>query len=614
MDPLSALAPFFSGDGPIALLTTLAVIVACAALGSLIGRGGRADDVVIGWGLGGGLIAALAVAGAPIVPIAIALAVVAWGLAFVAARRGTPPGGALLWPTLLVMAPFLLVAASTPATMWDDFWHWLPNAAYLLREDHIPGPGLPESLSQWPAYPYGLPLISALASRMAGGFLESAGPIADTALLGVLGASIVEAAAGDKLTTPGTRWAGAGVAAALGTFLNPAYNHEVVLATYAEVGTATALAVCGLSGVRLIGRIEQARPIRGEALRFALAATALINLKQANPVPLALLAVGLLIVALRVGRPVARRLLFAGPLMYGPPAALFLVWRIEVARLAGAGEMSFRPLATWNFDTLPRMMGRIAEYMADMPLFYAMMWGVFVAGAVFLVRGAPSPARRLAATLAPLWLGYNLFLLIVYLGAMTHAEAEVAADYWRYTPHLGYLALAAAVLAAVEAFRSRTRVRLPSARIWITAPLVALVALGFASWRSPLARAWPAHYRAAGRAAADLVPDGSRVAVYVGNNYDAVGVALRYDLLGLGRPKDRGVRAEIVWYGAALPPVLERFKSGELTHLMITDGDKPMDDAERDLGIPHLDHETALFAWDRTGWRKLFSRSTVGAK
>lgn len=607
MDPVSALTPFFTGPGPTALVATAVVIVACAAFGSLVGRGGRADDVIVGMGLGGGVLSVAGVAGAPIVPTAIGLGVIAWILAFVAARRGTPPGGSILWPAAVVMSPFLFVAASAPAMMWDDFWHWLPNAAYVFREDHIPGPGLPGSLSRWPAYPYTLPFISALASRIAGGFLESAGPIANTIFLAVLGASIVEAAAGDKLSTRGLRWAGAGVAAAFGTFLNPAYNHEVVLSTYADTGTAAAIAICGLSGARLLTLAERGRPTGGEVLRFALAAVTLVNLKQANPVPLVLLALGLLIVAARIGRPVLRRMILAGPAMYGPAAVVFLIWRIEVARMPGGGEMGFRPLSTWNFDTLGKMAEQIGGYMADMPIFYLLMWGTFLAGAVFLVRGVDNPARRAAAVLAPLWLGYNLFLILVYLGAMTHAEAEMAADYWRYTPHLGYLALAAAVLPIADRLRLRARLPLAGSRVWIVAPIAGVIALGVASRYSPLARPWPIHYRAAAREAATLLPDGARVAIYVGHNLDAMGVAARYDLMGLGERRDRNTRAEIIWHGAALPPYAPRFRTGELTHLLITDRNKPMDDAERDLGVPHIDHETALFAKTADGWRKIKS-------
>ena len=48
---------------------------------------------------------------------------------------------------------------------------------------------------------------------------------------------------------------------------------------------------------------------------------------------------------------------------------------------------------------------------------------------------------------ATVWLGYNAFLLIIYLGAMTAIEAAMAADYWRYTPHVALIGLYAPVMA-----------------------------------------------------------------------------------------------------------------------------------------------------------------------
>src|SRR5258707_10757832 len=78
-----------------------------------------------------------------------------------------------------------------------------------------------------------------------------------------------------------------------------------------------------------------------------------------------------------------------------------------------------------------------------------MMWIVTVAGfaAFFTLPRKVSEARRLAVVCATVWLGYNAFLLVVYLGAMTSHEAETAAEYRRYAPHVALLALYAPVMA-----------------------------------------------------------------------------------------------------------------------------------------------------------------------
>jgi uncharacterized membrane protein len=85
----------------------------------------------------------------------------------------------------------------------------------------------------------------------------------------------------------------------------------------------------------------------------------------------------------------------------------------------------------------------------DAPLFHAMMWIVTAAGfaAFFALPRKISEARGLAVVCATVWLGYNAFLLVVYLGAMTSHEAETAAEYWRYAAHVALLALYAPVMA-----------------------------------------------------------------------------------------------------------------------------------------------------------------------
>ena len=59
--------------------------------------------------------------------------------------------------------------------MWDDFWNWLPSAAYAYGHDSLVWPDLPPSFSIFPGYPQGVPLMIAAASFIAGRFLEAAG-------------------------------------------------------------------------------------------------------------------------------------------------------------------------------------------------------------------------------------------------------------------------------------------------------------------------------------------------------------------------------------------------------------------------------------------------------
>lgn len=615
MDLVAAFSPVFSGHGLTALLATLAVLAVCVLLGSINGPGGKASDLVVGVGFAGGLLAVWGVAGLNLSFGAGLIGVAALGGVALAWRNGKLPGG-LLWATLLVLVPFLLIASQAIATMWDDYFHWLPNAAYVWRNDHLPGPGMPESLSKWPAYPYTMPFIVAFASKLAGRFMESAGPVANVAFLGAFGAMVVETALEGRWVSRPVRWLAAAVGAGIATVVNPAFSHDVVHTSYADTATAVVVAVCGVVGVVTLNRVAEGRAASGLAWRFGLVATALVNLKQANLVLLVLIVGSLGVVTARLGRRVVQGALPHLPTMVIPPMALFVLWRIQVARIPvtaeTAGEMSFRSIATWNFDALGMIAYKVGSYMIAAPLFYVLMYAATWMGLVALATARlDTPARRLLAVVALCWIGYNAFLLLVYLGAMTKAEAEMAADYWRYAPHLGLMALAAVALRFAEHVDVGRRAPVIDRSSWIAAPLLALALAPVAAQFTPLAKAWPMHYRKVGREAALLLPDGARVGIYIGHNLDAMAVALRYDISGQSLPGDRGIRGQIVWHGAALPPVMDEFRRGELTHMLITDGRKPMDDAERDLGLPHLDHETALFAWTGQGWEKVRSWPAV---
>ncbi len=56
--------------------------------------------------------------------------------------------------------------------MWDDFWNWLPSAAYAYSHDSLVWPDLPPSFSKFPGYPQGMPLMIAAASFIGGRFLN----------------------------------------------------------------------------------------------------------------------------------------------------------------------------------------------------------------------------------------------------------------------------------------------------------------------------------------------------------------------------------------------------------------------------------------------------------
>jgi hypothetical protein len=90
-------------------------------------------------------------------------------------------------------------------------------------------------------------------------------------------------------------------AVALATLLNPGLDGAVVLSSYADCGTMVAVGALGLLGVEILAPLSvgDTAKVQGLAWRFGFVGAMLVNLKQANPVLLALVTAGLLFVALR---------------------------------------------------------------------------------------------------------------------------------------------------------------------------------------------------------------------------------------------------------------------------------------------------------------------------
>lgn len=107
------------------------------------------------------------------------------------------------------------------------------------------------------------------------------------------------------------------------------------------------------------------------AWRFGFVGALLINLKQANPVLLALVTAGLLLVALRDPAIQSRRLFAQLPRMLGPAIFLFALWRWYVSQNLPNAEQAFRPVDTWNFVVLRQIFGSVVGLVADAPLFHA---------------------------------------------------------------------------------------------------------------------------------------------------------------------------------------------------------------------------------------------------
>ena len=190
------------------------------------------------------------------------------------AVRWQRPGGRSTWFALALVSPILIVAARHPPAMWDDFWNWLPSAAYAYWHDALPSPDRAPSLSIFPGYPQGMQLMIAAASFLGGRFLEAAGPVVNVALLAAASAVLAEALAA-ALARRGRLQAAemalllvAG-ATAMTTLFNPGLDGGVLLSSYADCGTMVACGALGLLGVEMLMRLSTPGAANVEGLGVA---------------------------------------------------------------------------------------------------------------------------------------------------------------------------------------------------------------------------------------------------------------------------------------------------------------------------------------------------------
>ena len=605
------------GESVLALLCALIPVGACIAAGAAVRRGRSGwpgADMLVGFGLLTGALIVLAVATR--LPLSWLMAGLAALSAIAALMRRQFPGGRSTWIALALLSPIAVSAAGQNPAMWDDFWNWLPSAAYEFRHNSLPWPDLAHSFSIFPGYPQAMPLMISAASFAAGRFIEAAGPVINVLLLAGSSALLAEALA-TVLTRHGRLQHGemplvviAG-AVAITTLFNPGLDGGVLLSSYADCGTMLAVGALGLIGVEILARLSaaDAADVEGLAWRFGLVGAMLVNLKQANPVLLALVTAGLILVALRVPAIRTRRALLQLPRMLGPAIFLIALWRWYVTQQAlPMSEQAFRSFDAWNFAVLRETFAGIGHQIANAPLFHSMMWLVTVAGIVFffqLPRKAGA-ARSLAVICATAWLGYNAFLVVIYLGVMSPSDAQMAADYWRYTPHVALLGLYPPVMALAIA-RWPAWIGLRSAGPAFAAVLLAFSAMPLrADLNNPPGRPWQRFLRDAAADMRNLMPKGAKLLIVPYWSSNPFGVAVRYHLLQPDAP-EQPIVADILWDDSNLAKITTWGARGEFEYLLLQDAEGPMDEATDALGLPRLDRELVLYAWHDGGWKRMKS-------
>ena len=320
------------------------------------------------------------------------------------------------------------------------------------------------------------------------------------------------------------------------TLLSLTFDREFAFTSLPDTATSVAMAMCtALCWLTLEAlRREQWFGTRGFALRFGLAGSFLINLKQSNVVLLVLLSCAYLLVTFRDPRISVGKAMRLLPAMLGPGLIVWGAWHFHVAANVADGEMGILPKAEWHTDMLPEIITAMGRHILDHPLHFTLMFGLSLAG---LAR--PWCTRvsvdRLLIIVAVTWLGYTCFLLFAYIAIFNPGEAHAAAQYWRYSTHFGLVGMFTAVVLLIWWWQGRQVGRL--LRVAALASLVLLpVAAVYLGNRVTTDEDFEVLYcRRIGRDLADALPDGARLAVFNPTSAGYCGFFIRYEISRPGR-------------------------------------------------------------------------------
>ncbi len=537
-------------DQALALAAGIAVFVLLGALGRVVaGRHAPLEAApLLGWSIA---VAAMLIAH---IPFGVRLSVPGWlvlglgGVALVVfARRGEAPLDGLVSRAAVIALPLLLLAAAHRASEWDEFSHWAGAIRYVFEKDALPGSADPTHGLQLPAYPFAFPFLNALASWLAGRFLEGSGPVFNILLLLSYGAIAVRLCLdgagrnGDGAAT----WTMAVFAVAAASVLNPAFVQKIIFTSYADTATGVAVAVAGVIAWRSLGALADGRDAaaRGLAWPLGLAGALLVAIKQVNLVIFLLVLGAAVLIALRDPAIGPKRLLRLASAAILPPILVYALWRYHVAaHVGGAGEFGLMPVSQWIVGRVPEILARMATIAAKKGAYFGPMLIVVALGLRALWR-CRTPRDRLALIAAAVFVGYNGFLLLTYVAFFGEGEGTRAASFWRYNTHIALLGAAFFAYLAGDLWRRQLGARpLPRA----VGPALIVVALALPVVLAPKLRfdltPPKPHFRAVAQAIVPLVPRQARLIVLDPEGSGESGIMALYHL----RRADKGV----AWLGA----------------------------------------------------------------
>ena len=443
--------------------------------------------------------------------------------------------------------PLLALVTAMVASQWDEFTQWLPNARYIYEIDVFPRAGYAATNSVAPGYPYALATVIFLTSLIARSFVENAGAMFNLVLLLCLALiiarvirSAIVAPAPDRevklgLWAPMTGAHGWGYCAIGGlavTVLNPTFVPKIVFTAYADSATSTAFAVCLVLAWLLLEALgeDDAPRVRALAVQLGLVAAVLVNVKNGNLALLAILIVGVLVVAYRDPDVRTARLVRLAHWVLVPPLVVYALWQLHLAlHISGRGVVLL-PTELWNPELIGDILARMGLIATKKGGYFGVMLVALWFGVAALARRPRNPFDRLAILTAVAFVLYQAFLLFAYVAAFGEYDARRAASYWRYNTHLGGVAVTFAAYGLAVLWRRHLTLRLRRNLNWIPVILIVLTPVALSYKVRFDDRPQKRYVRGVGAELARTLPASARLAILDPSDNGSYETMIRYEL------------------------------------------------------------------------------------
>ncbi len=592
----------------IPIVVALILWALLAGLGALLTPKSRLTEAnsIFGWAAVSSVFTIVGVfVRAPFLYLTILAALLAaWGI-YRAARSGTPlfiPG---FWRVLVLALPIFWIAGAMDPSQWDEFSHWMPAPKYLLAIHGFPTKEQPYLTTHMlPAYPYGWPILSYLSGLIAGKFINNIGGALNLLMLLTFSAFALRTAIriASKSPAPAISWGFAAAVVACATIFNPTFVQKLVLTAYSDVATSVGTGFCLLIGYHYLERLAGRHSANNwsGAWQLSLALMLLINLRQPNLVIFLILIVAIGILAVWDRRIYSGEFFSQLPLIILPALIVYGVWRFyvgtELGHIGGA-EATFRPLEMWNIPLIPQIISQMGVVAFKKIGFFAPL-GI---ACIFALRGLfkkHTGFDRIAIICAVLFLGYNAFLLLTYVGHFAERTALSVVSYWRYNTQIGMSAVAFITVGVIYFyFRKRQLDVWPNWVRIVSIVVVVLLPFAFAhKLRFDLEPPKP-HYTAVAKDMIPTMPKGSKFYLMDPLGTGEAALITRYHLDHRGTPW-------LAAYSQTTPAGIKNYVDAvEVKNFLLVHSLKP--GVVEAVGIPMKMEYSYLLKKTELGWEKV---------